>query len=135
MKRLYLLVAILLGFVFVLTACGGNSPSTNIKVDMSEFMFSPMDFSVPAGKEITIELSNNGAVMHDFIIMKFGTEVGQDFNEEDRPNVYWEAELEPGTSKTLTFTAPSDPGEYQVVCGVEGHYLAGMLAKMIVVAE
>jgi uncharacterized cupredoxin-like copper-binding protein len=67
--------------------------------------------------------------------MKFGTEVGTDFDDEDKPNVYWEAEVEPGTSGTFTFTAPGEPGEYQVVCGVAGHYLAGMVAKLIVVAE
>ena len=135
MKRLTIFVAILLSFAFALTACGGNGPSTNIRVDMTEFMFNPSDFTVPAGQEITIELSNNGAVMHDFVIMKYGTEVGQDFDEEDGVNVYWEAELEPGTTETLTFTAPSEPGEYQVVCGVAGHYLAGMVAKLFVVAE
>jgi uncharacterized cupredoxin-like copper-binding protein len=73
--------------------------------------------------------------VHDFIIMNQGVEVGQDFGEEDQPNVYWMAELEPGTSNTYTFTAPSQPGEYQVVCGTPGHYLAGMLAKLTVVAE
>jgi uncharacterized cupredoxin-like copper-binding protein len=135
MKRLPIFIAILLSFTFALTACGGGGPSTNISVDMTEFMFNPTDFTVPAGQEITIGLSNNGAVMHDFVIMKYGTEVGQDFDEEDEMNVYWEAELEPGTSETLTFTAPSEPGEYQVVCGVAGHYLAGMVAKLIVVAE
>jgi uncharacterized cupredoxin-like copper-binding protein len=73
--------------------------------------------------------------VHDFIIMNLGSEVGQDFGEEDQPNVYWMAELEPGRSNTYTFTAPNQPGEYQVVCGIPGHYLAGMVAKLIVVAE
>ena len=135
MKRLSVFVAILLGFAFALTACGGSGPSTNISVDMMEFMFSPSDFTVPAGQEITIKLSNSGAVMHDFIIMKYGTEVGQEFDEEDEPNVYWKAELEPGTSETLTFTAPSEPGEYQVACGIEGHFQAGMVAKLFVAVE
>lgn len=135
MKRLTLFVTILMGLAFALTACGSSGPSTNMRVDMTEFMFNPIDFTVPAGQEITIEISNNGAVVHDFVIMKYGTEVGQDFDEEDEVNVYWEAELEPGTSETLTFTAPSAPGEYQIACGVEGHYLAGMVAKLFVVTE
>lgn len=135
MKRFILSVIIALGFVFNLTACGASGPSTNIRVDMTEFMFSPTDFTVPAGEEITIELSNNGAVVHDFVIMKYGTEVGQDFDEDDLANVYWDAKLEPGTSDSLTFTAPSEPGEYQIVCGIAGHYLAGMVATLYVVAE
>lgn len=135
MKKYQVMVAIAFILVLVLTACGNSGPSTNISVDMVEFMFNPTELTVPAGQAITLELTNNGAVVHDFIIMKFGTEVGTDFDDEDKPNVYWEAEVEPGTSGTFTFTAPGEPGEYQVVCGVAGHYLAGMVAKLIVVAE
>lgn len=135
MKKYLILVAIAISLSLALTACGGGEPSTNLSVDMIEFMFNPTNFIVPAGQEITLELSNNGAVVHDFIIMNLGAEVGQDFGEEDEPNVYWMAELEPGRSNTYTFTAPNQPGEYQVVCGIPGHYLAGMVAKLIVVAE
>jgi len=135
MKKYLVMVAIAFILSLALSACGNSGPSTNIRVDMVEFMFTPTDFTVPAGQEITIGLSNNGAVTHDFIIMKYGTSVGDDFDDEDRPNVYWEAEMEPGVSATYTFTAPSEPGEYQVVCGIQGHYLAGMVAKLIVVAE
>ena len=135
MKKYLVPVAIAIGLSLALTACGGGAPSTNFNVDMVEFMFNPNNFTVPAGQEITLELSNNGAVVHDFIIMNQGEEVGQDFGEEDEPNIYWMAELEPGSSNTYTFTAPNQPGEYQVVCGIPGHYLAGMVAKLIVVAE
>jgi uncharacterized cupredoxin-like copper-binding protein len=134
-KKQLLLAVFISFFLMALSACGASGPSTNIRVDMTEFMFDPSGFTIPAGQEITIELSNNGAVVHDFIIMKYGAEVGQDFGEEDEANVYWKAELEPGTSETLTFTAPSEPGEYQVACEIEGHYLAGMVAKLIVVTE
>ena len=135
MRKYLMLAMVALGFLLALTACGGSGPSTNLRVDMVEFMFEPSDYSIPAGQEITLELSNNGAVVHEFIIMKYGTEVGQDFGPEDEENVYWEVELDPGTSNTFTFTAPTEPGEYQVVCGTAGHYLAGMVAKLIVVAE
>ena len=133
MKKYLILFGIAIGLTLALTACGGGGPSTNLSVDMVEFMFNPTNFTVPAGQEITLELSNNGAVVHDFIIMNLGAEVGQDFGEEDEPNIYWKAELEPGSSNTYTFTAPSQPGEYQVVCGTPGHYLAGMVAKLNVV--
>jgi uncharacterized cupredoxin-like copper-binding protein len=135
MKKFLVLVAIAFVLFLVLAACGGAGPSTNLSVDMMEFMFNPANFTVPAGQEITLELSNNGAVVHDFIIMKLGAEVSQDFGEDDEPNIYWKAELGPGASNTYTFAAPSQPGEYQVVCGIPGHYLAGMVAKLIVVSE
>jgi uncharacterized cupredoxin-like copper-binding protein len=135
MKRFLTMFAILLSLVFALAACGAASPSTHLKVDLMEFMFNPANLTVPAGQEITLDLSNTGAVMHDFIIMKYGTSVGDDFGDEDVPNIYWKAELEPGTSATYTFTAPSEPGDYQVICGVQGHYQAGMVADLTVVAQ
>ncbi|MBN1451741.1 MAG: cupredoxin domain-containing protein [Anaerolineales bacterium] len=135
MKRFSILFSILLGFALALAACGNGGPTTNLRVDMVEFMFEPFDYIIPAGQEITLELSNNGAVEHEFVIMKLGTEVGDDFGDEDEANIYWEAELEPGTSGAYTFTAPSEPGEYQIVCGTPGHYLAGMVGSLTVVAE
>jgi uncharacterized cupredoxin-like copper-binding protein len=135
MKKYSALVAIVIGLSMAISACGSGGASTNLSVELMEFMFNPNNFTVPAGKEITLELSNNGAVVHDFIIMNLGAEVGQDFGEEDEPNIYFKAEIEPGASKTYTFTAPSQPGEYQVVCGIPGHYLAGMVAKLNVVPE
>ena len=122
-------------FSFVLTACGSNGPTTNLKVNMTDFMYNPADYSVPAGETIRLELINNGAVEHNFVIMKFGTIVGDDFEAEDEVNVYWEARLGPGESETFTFTAPSEPGEYQIVCSVKGHYQAGMVGSLVVVSE
>ncbi len=101
---------------------------------MTDFVFEPNVFSVPAGETITLDLTNNGAVEHEFVIMNFGNEVGDDFGSEDEDNIYWEAELEAGESGTFTFTAPVEFGEYQVVCGIEGHVLAGMIGSMKVVA-
>ena len=121
--------------LFLLSACGGAAgPVTTLKVDMVEFMFEPRAYSIPASREITLELSNNGAVEHEFVIMKYGTSVGDDFGPEDEANIYWEAELGPGSAQTFTFTAPGEPGEYQIVCGTEGHYLAGMVASLAVIA-
>ncbi len=134
MKKYAMLFVVLLSLSLALTACGGGGPSTSLKVDMVEFMFEPAEYTIPAGQEITLELSNNGAVEHEFVIMKFGTNVGENFGDEDEENIYWEAELAPGRSDTFTFTAPSQPGEYQVVCGTEGHYVAGMVGSLTVVS-
>ena len=125
---------IMLVCMFMVTACGGNRPSTNLKVDMVEFIFTPAEFVIPAGQEITITAVNNGAVIHEFVIMNFGQTIGDDFGDEDEGNIYWEVEAEPGKTVTATFTAPTEPGEYQVVCGTEGHFIAGMVGKLTVVA-
>lgn len=132
MKKLFFIC--LLG-ALVLTACGGGGePSTTINVTMTDFLFTPAEFTIPAGKEITIDAVNNGAVVHEFVIMKYGMTIGEDFGDEDEENIYWEVEVNPAQSTTATFTAPTDAGEYQIVCGTEGHFKAGMVGKLIVVA-
>ena len=134
MKKYLVLVLVLLGLSLVLSACGGGGASTDISVTMTDFKFEPTEFTVPAGQEITITATNNGAVLHEFVIFNLGTDAGEKFGDEDEGNIYWEVEVDPGASKTETFTAPTEPGEYYVTCGIEGHLEAGMIGKMIVVA-
>jgi uncharacterized cupredoxin-like copper-binding protein len=130
-KPLFLLLSVMM---FVLSACGGGGASTTINVTFAEFTFTPSEFTIPAGQEITINAINNGAVVHEFVIMKFGQTVGGDFGDDDEGNIYWEIEAQPGASVTGTFKAPAEPGQYQIVCGTPGHYMAGMVGKLIVVA-
>lgn len=121
--------------ILMLTACGGgSSPTTNPSVTLTDFAYSPTQFTVPAGKEITLDAANNGAVIHNFIIMNLGTSVGTEYTAEDDANVYWKLEIPAGGSSTATFTAPTEPGEYEVVCSTPGHVQAGMVGKLIVVA-
>jgi uncharacterized cupredoxin-like copper-binding protein len=131
MKRTFIIAAVLLSLMLV--SCSGGGPSTTINVTMTDFQFTPNAFIVPAGQEITLNSTNNGAVVHNFVIMKFGTTAGPMFDEEDTPNVYWEVEIQPGGSVNTTFTAPTEPGDYEVVCRTEGHIASGMVAKLTVV--
>lgn len=131
MKRTFIIAAFLLSLMLV--SCGGGGPSTTINVTMTDFQFQPNQFIVPAGQEITFNSTNNGAVVHNFVIMKYGMTAGDMFDEEDIPNVYWEVEIQPGGSVDTTFTAPTEPGEYEVVCRTEGHIASGMVAKLTVV--
>jgi uncharacterized cupredoxin-like copper-binding protein len=135
MKPFALRIALLLIANFALAACGSGGASTAITVTMTDFQFSPNIFTVPAGALISVEAANNGAVVHDFVVMNYGATVGDTYDEEDLPNVHWKIELQAGESLSTSFTAPSQPGEYQVICGTKGHFEAGMIARMIVVAE
>lgn len=133
MKRISLSLILLVSLV--LAACGGSGPSTSLKVTMTDFAFTPNSFTVPAGEEITINIVNNGAVVHNFVIMKLDTSAGAGWDEDDQPNVYWEErDVTSGSELNVTFTAPTEPGEYQIICRTVGHIASGMVGKLTVVA-
>ena len=129
-----ILFVLLLVVSLALSACGAAKPTTTINVTLTDFQFQPADFIIPAGQEITVNAANNGAVVHNFVIMKSGTTVGDMFDDDDKPNVYWEVELAPGGDTSVTFTAPTEPGEYQLVCRTAGHIASGMTGSITVVA-
>ena len=135
MKKYIVPASAILVLSLALSSCGAGGPSTTINVTMTDFHFEPMEFTVPAGQEITVNATNNGAVEHEFVIFKLGTDAGDKFGDEDEDNILWEVEVLPGQSTTETFTAPVEPGEYYVTCGIEGHLEAGMNAKLKVVAD
>jgi uncharacterized cupredoxin-like copper-binding protein len=136
MKKALFLIVQALGFSLILAACAAAGPSKSVSVTITDFTFTPNTFTVPAGEPISFSASNNGAVLHDFIIMKLGYEVKEQFGDADRANIYWQKEnIQPGDSVTDTFTAPGEPGEYQIICGIAGHFQAGMAAKLIVVKQ
>jgi len=135
MKK-YVVFLILLSFSTVLAACGGGGSKASISINltMTDFQFVPNAFTVPAGKEITFTATNNGGVEHSFVIMKMGHDLTTAFTDADQPNVYWEVQAIPvGQTVTNTFIAPSEPGTYQIICEVSGHFEAGMIAKLTVV--
>jgi uncharacterized cupredoxin-like copper-binding protein len=124
MKKAASLIFLFATLLIVLTACGPKEYKFNVKLE--EFKFIPNTFSVPAGAQVTMELENTGALEHELVIMLLGKDATLPFDADDEANVYWEAELQPGAKETVTFVAPSEPGEYQLVCGTAGHLEQGM---------
>lgn len=120
-------------------ACAdGDAASTNLEVTTTDFQFSPDSWTVPAGEEISIDITNNGSVLHEWVLMQPGVNIE---SEADLPEteeelladfVNVEDEVDAGASKTLTFTAP-DVGTYQVICAIETHFDAGMEGTLNVV--
>ena len=101
MKKISLLIVMILALL--LTACGNPGPSTKINFTMTDFAFTPNEFTVPAGQEITVHITHDGTVEHDFIVMKYGTDAGEMFDEEDKANVFWEMDLQPEDFKNCCF--------------------------------
>ena len=132
MKKLFKIIVFALSVSLALTACGKSNAAT-INVTITDFAYSPTTFTVPAGAQVTINATNNGSAEHEFAIMKKGTSVTPPFGDKDEGNIFWELdEIGPGTAKSATFTAPTEPGEYEVVCGLPGHIEKGMTATLIV---
>jgi uncharacterized cupredoxin-like copper-binding protein len=139
-KKVISLIAVV-PLVFGVAACGSDDDdsgsSTEISATMEEFEFTPTSWSVAANEEITVNLENTGSVEHEWVILQPGVTIE---SEADLPEteeelladfVYWEDEVEPGDSKTLTFTAPA-AGTYQIICAIEDHFDAGMEATLTV---
>lgn len=127
---LYWLVVLSLALAGV-SACGGGG-ATEITVTTTDFHFTPEEWTVPAGKEITLTIINNGTTEHEWVIIKQGETVTQPFDDDDEDKVYWEMEAGQGLTVTEKFTAPTEPGEYTIVCGLPTHIEEGMQGLLIV---
>lgn len=131
-KRTRLLIA-LMAMVLVVAACGGDddaapSDTQQIASNASSFKFDPATWTVAAGQDVTLTLTNASDAEHEWVIMKAPIASEADFTED---GVYWEMEAEPGESKSDTFTPPA-PGTYQIVCAIDGHFTAGMVGELVV---
>ncbi|MFP3853282.1 MAG: cupredoxin domain-containing protein [Anaerolineales bacterium] len=131
MKRYWKTLLLLLATAaLLLTACGPQT--AELEVTMTDFAFDPAEVSVPAGAEVTLTLTNDGSVEHNWVLMESGYTAEAPFNEQDQENVSFEASVLPDETETVTFTAPSESGTYQIVCSIEGHLEAGMEGTLIV---
>ena len=81
------------------------------------FRFEPDRVEVRAGQQVTLRVVNRGPSPHDLTIQDLQVDTGQ-FN--------------PGEERTITFTAPNRPGEYQFICTVPGHLQLGMKGTLVV---
>lgn len=80
---------------------------------MGEMYFDPAEITVPAG-EVTFVVTNDGAVVHDFVIEELGVNIV----------------LNPGETGEATVTV--EPGTYEIICTLPGHAVAGMVGTLIV---
>jgi uncharacterized cupredoxin-like copper-binding protein len=112
-------------------ANGVGAGDTELSVVATEFQFDPDQWTLPAGEEVTLELVNEGAIEHEWVIIEQGTEIASTAEfEEDM--VVWEIEADAGETETDSFTSP-EAGTYQVVCAIDGHLDAGMEGSLEVV--
>ena len=102
--------------------------------------FQETSFTVEPGQEVTLVFENTAtspAMQHNVIVLTTGdmtavNRVGQAALSAGKEAAYIpddEAVLaatdlaQPGETVEVTFTAPSEPGEYKYICTFPGHYL------------
>ena len=131
MKKNLVGLFLVLAMSIMLTACG--SKGTTLNVTTTDKGYDSPTYTVPAGAEVTLNMTNTGVLEHEFAILKLGEHVIPPFGEKDEDKILWELDaVQAGTTKSDTFTAPTEPGEYDVICGIPGHIELGMTATLIV---
>ena len=130
MKKILVVAVFVLALV--LTACGGSNKVT-LNVTATDEGYDSTTYTVPAGAQVKLNMTNNGALEHEFAILKLGEHVTPPFGEKDEDKILWELDgVEAGKTKSDTFTAPTQPGSYDVICGIPGHIEKGMIATLVV---
>ena len=129
MKRILVVAVFVLALT--LTACGGNKATLNVTA--TDTGYDSSTYTVPAGAKVTLNMTNNGVLEHEFAILKLDQHVTPPFGEKDEDKILWELDgVQAGTTKSDTFTAPTEPGSYDVICGIPGHIEKGMIATLVV---
>jgi uncharacterized cupredoxin-like copper-binding protein len=135
-----------------LTACAG-APSyaplpTNagrvVRIDMSDFAFSPASISVVPGERVTLSFRNIGSQEHEFMAGHEATP-GKGFahdwldlakadamNGHDAGHSGVGLRLAPRAAANVTIVVPAQVGQVEFGCFVVGHYESGMKGTLIV---
>lgn len=94
----------------------------------------PPVWSVSAGSDIVATLTNHGRRNHNWAIVKPGAAIPIPYKEGQAGDIILHGiGMVYGNSQTtITFTAP-EPGEYMVICTVDGHY-PEMQGRLLVTA-
>jgi plastocyanin len=101
----------------------GGSPGAGTEVAITttaaaSLVFEPNQFTVPAGAEVTINYTNESNLPHDV-----QTFAGQDSSSEMLGAT--EIITGPGAQSSMTFTAPTEPGDYFFWCSVHQAAMTG----------
>lgn len=113
-----------------------------VVVGTDSLRFEPADLVVPAGEEVTLELTSEQVVEHDLVVVgaaDLGTVIevdeghdhehgtAADLGEDDLHIAHANA----GETVTATFRI-DEPGTYEIYCSIPGHRVSGMTGTLTV---
>lgn len=84
----------------------------------------PPTWEVPAGGFVILNMENHGKLEHNWAIIKKGVTPPTPYKQGQGGDIIlYGAGMVYGHNKTtITLVAPSEPGEYMVICTVENHF-------------
>lgn len=119
--------------LIALGVAGCGPRAATLSVEMKDFKYAPDHWSVPAGAQVTLKATNSGTQTHEWVIINKGDKAVTPWSDVDEKKIFWELDdVEAGNVKTATFTAPAEPGDYEIVCGQPAHIEQGMVGTLTV---
>lgn len=122
-----------------------NDAGRVIRIDMSDFSFSPATISVKPGERVTLSFRNIGGQEHEFMAGREAM-VGKGFIQDwlalakteptaGAHNAGHTGEglrIAPRGATNVTIVVPPQVGEFEFACFVVGHYESGMKGTLMV---
>lgn len=109
-----------------------------VRMDMSDAMrFAPAELQVRQGETVRFVVRNSGRVMHELVLgtpqeLQKHAEMMRKFPDMEHDEPYM-VHVAPGKTGELVWTF-NRPGEFQYACLIPGHFEAGMVGRVRVVA-
>jgi uncharacterized cupredoxin-like copper-binding protein len=114
------------------------NPAAVVRIELSEYAFSPAQVTLKAGTAVTLKVVNKGRATHMFTSQYLSSQdleiEGADM-EVDAPNGVKYVKLQPGKSAEIKFT-PTQKGTFDFSCDVKTggrtHRDRGMKGQLVV---
>ncbi len=104
---------------------------TQIEAVIGTDRYTPSQWRIPGGQEITLKLSNSTMEEREWALLIDPPSEPYDGDDEDK--LILKFSVSAGESKTVTFTSPAAPGEYSVTSTLPGQLEDGLLGKVTIV--
>lgn len=130
---------IILAGVIALSGCSGDNgddtetpaaADADVAVTTTEYQFTPATWTASAG-EFSVALTNDGTVEHEWAVVKQGEDIASE-DEFTEDKVLLEIEAVPAGESTTEDVTIDEPGTYQVICALPGHFNEGMEGTLTV---
>lgn len=124
---------IILVLLCFLAACSGQGLTTTTQIEavIGADRYTPAQWRIPGGQEITLKLSNSTAEVREWALLI--DPPSEPYDGDDTEKLILKFSVAAGESKTVTFTSPAAPGEYSVTSTLPGQLEDGLLGKVTIV--